>query len=178
MVRTRVGYSGGTKKDPTYVALGDHTETFQVDFDPSKVTYADLLDLFWKAHDPTVKCSSRQYAPIIFVHDATQKALAQKSLADEQKKRGTTIHTEIRAASTFYLAEGYHQKYYLSLDAVMLAEIRRHYPDGAGLIGSTAAARLNGYVGGYGTKKMLAAEIDALGLTSTGRARLLSLVTK
>ena len=55
MRRTRVGYSGGTRENPTYTALGDHTETLQIDFDPSVVSYRDLLAIFWAGHDPSAK---------------------------------------------------------------------------------------------------------------------------
>jgi peptide-methionine (S)-S-oxide reductase len=171
-----VGYSGGTTANPTYTDLGDHTETTQLDFDPQRTSYAELLNLFWAAHDPTVKCSSKQYMPVIFYHDADQKTLADQTRAAEAQKRGREIHTEIRPASTFYLAEDYHQKYFLRGEASLFEEMEHHYPDAADLVRSTAAARLNGYVGGYGTLAALQAEIDSLGLTPAGRARLLSLV--
>jgi len=178
-VRTRVGYAGGTKASPTYTDLGDHTETFEVDYDPTAVSYDKLLKMFWAAHDPTVKCSSKQYEPIIFYNDAQQKKLAEASRAAEQKRRGgSTIYTAIRPATAFTMAEDYHQKYYLTLDAVLIKEIRRHYPKVAGMVGSTAAARLNGYVGGYGNKAQLTAELASLGLSAAGQARLKSLVSK
>jgi len=171
-----VGYSGGAKANPTYSDLGDHTETFQVDYDPSKIDYKALLKIFWAAHDPTLKCGSTQYQPIIFHHDDSQKALAVKSLADEEARRGVKIYTHIRPASTFYMAEDYHQKYYLSLDQLLSKEIRRHYPKTADLVRSTAAARINGYAGGFGKRANLNGEIALLGLSAAGVARLRSLV--
>ena len=177
MVRTRVGYSGGTTIAPTYFSLGDHSETLQLDYDPARTNYAALLKVFWAAHDPTVKCGTRQYMPAIFYHDQVQKALAEQTKAAEARQRGHDIHTSILPASTFYLAEDYHQKYYLTLDPLLLQEIKRHYPSTTDLIRSTAAARLNGYVGGFGTLAALQAEIHSLGLTAAGRSRLLSIVT-
>ncbi len=171
-----MGYAGGSKANPTYTSLGDHTETFAVDYDPARITYAALLKLFWAAHDPTVKCGSKQYEPVVFYHDQTQKALAEQTRAAEAKKRGKQIHTPIKPASTFYLAEDYHQKYYLTLDSVLIQEIKRHYPGVKEMIRSTAAARLNGYVAGYGDKVTLDKEIHTLGLTAKGQARLRSLV--
>jgi len=171
-----VGYSGGTSANPTYSALGDHTETTQLDFDPQRMSYAELLKVYWAAHDPTVKCSTKQYLPVIFYHDAAQKALAEQTKAAEAQKRGKEIHTEIQPASTFYLAEDYHQKYYLRSTPALMQEMEHHYPGGAELVRSTAVARLNGYVGGYGTLAGLQAEIDSLGLTAAGRARLTSIV--
>lgn len=171
-----MGYSGGTTEDPTYTNLGDHTETTQLDFDLQRTSYAELLKVFWAAHDPTVKCSAKQYMPVIFYHDLGQKALAEQTKEAEAKKRGREIHTEIRPASTFYLAEDYHQKYYLRSEPSLLSEMEHHYPSVADLVRSTAAARINGYIGGYGTQAALQAEIDSLGLTASGRAKLSSLV--
>lgn len=171
-----MGYSGGTSANPTYTSLGDHTETTQMDFDPQRTSYAELLKIYWAAHDPTVKCSTKQYLPVIFYHDAAQKALAEQTKAAEAKKRGKLIHSEIQPASTFYLAEDYHQKYYLSLAPTLYKEMQHHYPKVADLVHSTAAARLNGYTGGHGTLAELQAEIDSLGLTAAGRAKLLALV--
>jgi len=135
------------------------------------------LAVYWAAHDPTVKCSSDQYMPVIFYHDEGQRALALQTRAQEAERRGREIHTEIRPASTFFLAEDYHQKYMLRSQPSLFAEMEHHYPVVADLVRSTAAARLNGYVGGYGTLAALKAEIGRLGLTAAGRARLLSLVT-
>jgi peptide-methionine (S)-S-oxide reductase len=176
VIRTRVGYTGGSKADPTYTSLGDHTETTEIDFDPAVTTYAAMLKVFWAAHDPTVKCGYKQYEPVVFYQDKAQKALAEQTRAAEAKRRGVQIHTAIRPASTFYLAEDYHQKYYLTLDAVLIQEIKRHYPGVKEMIRSTAAARLNGYVAGYGDQAAMEKEIDALGLTTAGKNRLRALV--
>ena len=78
IIRTRVGYSGGSKKNPTYYDLGGHTETIQIDYDPKKITYEELLDIFWESHEPTLSLSS-QYASIIFFHNEEQKKIAKKS---------------------------------------------------------------------------------------------------
>jgi methionine-S-sulfoxide reductase len=171
-----VGYAGGTKKDPSYFDLGDHTETMQLDFDPAHISYEALLKVFWAAHDPAVKCSSKQYKPVIFYHDAAQKKLAEQTRAAEAARLGREVQTEILPATTFYMAEDYHQKYYLRSTPDLLQEMRHHYPRDADLVRSTAAARLNGYAGGYGTLAGLQAEIDSLGLSPRGRARLTALV--
>jgi len=81
VLRTRVGYAGGTKPNPTYRDLGDHAETVQVDYDLSKITYPELLNAFWTGHDPTHRSWSRQYASIIFVHNEEERRLAEASKA-------------------------------------------------------------------------------------------------
>lgn len=120
---TIVGYIGGTTRNPTYgqVTTGrtGHTEAMEVRYDPSKISYQELLDVFWVNIDPTVDdrqfCDrGNQYRAGIFYHDAEQKALAE---ASRQKiidsGRFDRVVTEITQASTFYRAEEYHQDYYI-----------------------------------------------------------------
>ena len=95
-----------------------HAEAVEIRFDPNKVSYATLLEVFWRNVDPTVSdrqfCDSgSQYRTAIFVHDDAQKKLALETKARIEKEKGWKIRTEIVAASTFYPAEEYHQDYYL-----------------------------------------------------------------
>ena len=124
VVSTTSGYIAGTKKDPTYEEVSSgrtgHTEAVQVVYDPAKVTYEKLLDVFWHNIDPTVKnrqfCDSgSQYRSGIFYVNETQKkaADASKAVLDKSKPFKDLIVTEITAATTFYPAEEYHQDYYL-----------------------------------------------------------------
>jgi hypothetical protein len=79
VIRTRVGYAGGEMEEPSYGKMGDHTETVQVDFDPGRITYAQLLEIFWASHRPTSRNWSRQYMNAIFYHDDEQRRLAMVS---------------------------------------------------------------------------------------------------
>jgi len=79
VVRTRVGYTGGDKPNPTYHNIGDHAESVDIDYDPEVTDYENLLDIFWKNHNPT-SFYSRQYMSAIFYHDAAQKEAAELSL--------------------------------------------------------------------------------------------------
>ncbi|MBC7624949.1 MAG: peptide-methionine (S)-S-oxide reductase MsrA [Aeromicrobium sp.] len=121
---TTSGYIGGKQKDPTYkeVSAGytGHTEAVEIVYDPKKVSYERLLEVFWRNIDPTVKdqqfCDvGSQYRTGIFTHDDAQKAAAEASKAALMKAKPfkANIVTEITAATTFYVAEGYHQDYYL-----------------------------------------------------------------
>ncbi len=172
MVRTRVGYAGGAKKEPTYRSLGDHTESFQVDYDPSKITYGQLLAMFWDGHEPTDAAYSKQYAAILFVADDEQEAAARASLAAEQKEHTKAIRTPIVRTFTFWPAEDYHQKYALRGDPLLAAELKAIYPNPVDFRESTAAARLNGYLAGDGSLKQLEREIDSLGLSEGAAKRL------
>ena len=118
---TIVGYSGGKEEDPTYeqVASGQtgHAEVIQITYDPELVTYQQLLDIFWRNIDPTVKdkqfCDTgRQYRSAIFTHDDNQHQLALQSKAALADKF-STIYTEIEPVGAFYPAEDYHQDYYI-----------------------------------------------------------------
>jgi peptide-methionine (S)-S-oxide reductase len=119
---TSVGYSGGTFERPTYedVCTGQtgHAEVVQVEYDPDRVTYDQLLEVFWGSHDPTTPNRQgpdvgTQYRSAIFFHDADQETAAR---ASKEKLAGSgrfprEIVTEITPASTFFLAEDYHQQY-------------------------------------------------------------------
>jgi peptide-methionine (S)-S-oxide reductase len=178
VVRTRVGYSGGSTQNPSYHDLGDHTETVQIDYAPSKITYPELLDAFWAGHDSTHRSWSRQYASIIFVHNEEQRRLAEASKARVVGERGITVYTEIIPYNGFTLAENYHQKHSLQLFPEFQEELKRIFPSPAEFVASTAVARVNGYLGGDGSYEALLKEIDFLGLSTARREELLRLVQR
>lgn len=120
VISTTSGYTGGQKENPTYkeVSAGGtgHAESVQVVYDPTKVSYEQLLAVFWKNIDPTVDdqqfCDhGDQYRTAIFYHNEEQKQLAEASEVPVKERFGT-VYTEIVPASTFYPAEEYHQDYY------------------------------------------------------------------
>lgn len=123
VVDAEVGYTGGTLENPTYedVCTGrtGHAEAVRVTFDPSRVSYAQLLDAFWRLHDPTTLNRQgpdvgTQYRSAVFYHDAAQEAAAGESkarLAQEGRFAGRRIVTEIVPAATFWRAEEYHPRY-------------------------------------------------------------------
>ena len=178
MIRTRVGYGGGKTVSPTYHNIGDHTETVQIDFDPKVISYEQLLDIFWNSHDPTRSSRPGQYMRAVFYHNDQQRDLALASKAAIEEKTGDTVRTEIVPIRSFTLAEDYHQKYTLKHNKGLKKEIMRIYPHHQDLVDSTAAARLNGYVGGYGSKDQLSNEIDSLGLSDEAEKVLVKLVPR
>jgi peptide-methionine (S)-S-oxide reductase len=137
-VRTVVsGYAGGQVPNPTYEAVCDgvtgHAEVIQIGFDPAKITYARLLEVFWAAHDPTAVLDKpvtrggktypkgtpyqggdigTQYRSIILYETEAQKVAAEQSKAAAQKEFAKPIATEMVPLTKFYAAEGYHQNYY------------------------------------------------------------------
>lgn len=115
------GYTGGHTANPTYeqVCAGTtgHAEAIQIDFDPSVIDYSGVLDLFWKAHDPTTlnrqgADAGTQYRSIILTHNERQRDLAVESKAAAAASFSEPIVTEITALGDFHPAEPYHQDYY------------------------------------------------------------------
>ena len=120
---TTVGYTGGTKLNPTYkdVCTGatGHAEAVEVDYNPDQVSYLELLATFWKSHDPTTMNRQgpdigTQYRSAIFFHDAEQEKEAKESKAvlEQQGVFRRPIVTQIQASGPFYKAEDYHQQYF------------------------------------------------------------------
>ena len=175
MVRTRVGYAGGDKDNPTYYSLGNHTETIEMDYDPGVVSYAHLLELFWEMHSPTRAPFSQQYKSAIFYHDDEQRKLAEEVKARVEQQRGVKFTTEILPLKHFWLAEDYHQKYYLRQMQPFARAYEKLYPQLDDFINSTAVARVNGFVGGSGDIALLQKEIEGYGLDEGGKTLLLDL---
>src|SRR5690348_11436669 len=122
VVSTAVGFSGGTYENPSYhdVCTGrtGHAEVVEVTYDPARVSYEDLLKVFWENHNPTTLNRQgwdvgTQYRSAIYFHDAKQEAAARASKEQLEKsgKYRKPIVTEVTPASTFYMAEDYHQQY-------------------------------------------------------------------
>ena len=119
---TRVGYTGGKLTNPTYEDVctdkTGHAEAIQIKYDPKEISYKELLELFWSIHNPTTKNRQgpdigTQYRSSIFYHTSEQEKIAKKVKQElDDSKFQNKIVTEIVAASTFYPAEEYHQKYY------------------------------------------------------------------
>lgn len=171
-----MGYSGGTKVNPTYRGLGDHSESIQIDYDPSQISYEKLLEIFWSSHNPTLRTWSTQYKAAIFYHNEDQKRLAFQTREYESSKRNSKIVTEILPATDFYVAETYHQKYRLQQHRELMKEFRSMYPSEGDFVNSTAAARVNGYLDGYGTVDSLQEELNGLGLSPEQSKKLLDVV--
>ena len=144
-----------------------------MDFDPERITYAQLVDVFWQEHPPTSGAWSSQYAHILFWEGEEQRAVAEASARKIGESLGRKVATRVRPLDRFYQAEDYHQKYYLRNTRELIREFDVMYRADADFVASTAAARVNGWLGGAGEACDLLAEIDSYGLSSEGRAVLL-----
>lgn len=146
--------------------MGDHTEAFALDFDPRVVSYAELLAEFWASHDARRPAYSRQYMAAAF------PSAQQLDAAMASRKPGA--QTPVIANARFYLAEDYHQKYYLRHDRVLMAELAAYSPQA--FVDSTAAARMNAYVAGHGSLAQLDRELPDLALSPAAANHLRSRV--
>jgi peptide-methionine (S)-S-oxide reductase len=147
----------------------------ELDYDPTIVAYEQLLDAFWSGHDAALPSYSRQYRSAIFYSTEKQHQLAIDSMKKEESRADKRVFTEIEPLTRFYLAEDYHQKYYLLETLDLGREIRTIYPDIQDFINSTAAARLNGYIAGYGNEDTLQKQIGRFGLSEQGKQTLVKI---
>ena len=120
VTKTEVGYEGGTLENPTYEDVCSHTtghaEVVEVTYDPERVSYEQLLEVFWNKHNPTQKNRQGwdigdQYRSVVFVHDEEQREAAERSKEREQVRYRKPIVTLVEPAPTFYEAEERHQRY-------------------------------------------------------------------
>ena len=149
-----------------------------MDYDSSVISYPRLLEAFWSGHDTTHPQYSLQYRSAIFYTDNEQNEIAIESRQKEELSNGTPVFTDIQAFTRFYSAEEYHQKYYLQGTPDLMAEIKAIYTKPDDWINSTAAARLNGYMAGYGNAEVLRKQIDRLGLSASGQQKLSQLTAR
>lgn len=172
MIRTRVGYAGGTTPDPTYEDIGDHSETLQIDYDPEALSYEDLLDVFWSNHNPSAPAWSTQYRSAVFFANEEQRLAAEKSREKTKASLGGGVRTSIEPLERFYPAEDYHQKYYLRQEHVLMTDFMNSYTNGEDFMNSPAAAKVNGFLSGAGSEEYLQKILPGLGLSEEGEKRL------
>jgi len=142
--------------------MGDHTEVVQVEYDSTVTDFKSLLDFFWAHHDPTSpKACSRQYMSAIFYHNESQEKEAEDSLKLRRLKG--EVATRILPFTHLHIAEDYHQKYLLQQEGWLMTQL--DIEPGKELIQSTQAARLNGYVAGFGDQESFEAEVTSLGIS-------------
>ncbi|MFD1562169.1 peptide-methionine (S)-S-oxide reductase MsrA [Haloarchaeobius amylolyticus] len=148
VVRTRVGYAGGTKSDPSYEVLGDHTEVIQVEYDPEQLSFTDLLERAFAEHTPYQQPQKRQYQNIVFTETAAQHDQL-LTVLDESDLNRDRIETRLESLDRLYLAEAYHQKFNLRGKRWITDVFTEAGYDEVAVRESPAAAKLNAHVAGY-----------------------------
>jgi len=155
--------------------MGDHTESIQIDYDPTKTTYENMLDIFWSSHNPCSDAGCRQYMSALWYHDKKQKVAIKRSKKAQEKKRGgKKVVSEISRVGPFTLAEDYHQKFYLRQHDLLVTALGCTTDED--FVNSFPATRMNAYVAGKGDLDQLLAEIDQFGLNEEAKEYLISRV--
>jgi len=175
VLRTRVGYAAGSKPNPTYHSIGDHTECFQVDFDPSITSFSEILQLFWSEYTPG-KSYSKQYMSAILYSDDKQRQIAEEAI-EKKKLSVRDVHVHFAPLDKFYLAEDYHQKYYLQ-NSSLFEKLKIPRNDALVLANSFMATRLNGYFGGHGTYELFLSDLKGFPVDESVKAELKETVSK
>ncbi|CAL5045621.1 unnamed protein product [Urochloa decumbens] len=167
VIRTSVGYAGGSKANPEYRNLADHAECVKVEYDPRRIHYKQLLDVFWASHDPREVFGQgpdvgNQYRSVIFTNGTIEARLAALSKEKEQAKdRSSVITTQIQPLGVFHPAEPEHQKFELKRKPFLL-QLIGNLPEEE-LLTSTLAAKLNAYAAELcpaTTQKKISSKID------------------
>ena len=162
-----MGYTGGKKKSPTYHDLGNHTEALQIDFDPLQITFDEIVDRFWKSHNPIGSRRSSQYMSAIWYRDEQQLSVINASIQALTQRFETRPTTQVQPLDVFYRAEDYHQKYGLQRHQSVMRKFSAMYSDFHDFVDSTAAARLNGFAYGQGTQVQFDEESESYGFSAT-----------
>lgn len=163
MIRTRVGYCGGSKANPTYHNLGDHSEAIQIDFDPAQISYPELLSQALAQGNFAGSSFSRQYRSVVFYHTPAQRQAAEK----------LDIRS-VEPVGTFTRAEDYHQKYYLQ-QSNAVKDFYAMFPTDQAFTDSTAVTIANGISGGHVDRERVKALLPALGVSENAGQALLRL---
>ncbi|MDR1621573.1 MAG: peptide-methionine (S)-S-oxide reductase [Synergistaceae bacterium] len=150
--KTIVGYAGGKYESPTYSNMGDHVQAVMIEYDPSTISYGQLLEIFLRWQKPLSKGASLKGAPNreashIFVKNEFEKRLAQAAMERYELCSGSSCGALVSVCKSFYEAEDWCQKYFLRTFPIFMKEIQNFYPEEREGVRSTLAARLNGILG-------------------------------
>lgn len=182
VLRTRVGYCGGKMPNPDYHDLKDNTETTQIQFDSRVISYKQLLQIFWARHDYATPIDPQYKSAILYNNARQQKeALETVELVNQGKWgqdqfKGKKVLTAIEPATDFYIAEIYHQKYFLQCNQKLFNLLK--YKSREELTEDPIATSLNGYLHGSGTVGAFMAEADTWPLPFAAKLAILQKITE
>jgi peptide-methionine (S)-S-oxide reductase len=165
VVTTRVGYAGGTRRGPDYHHTGDHRESVEVVYDPSRTSYRKLLAAFWGAHPAVGPRGPLRTREAVLYTDEAQRRQALASRLQVARAAGEPVSTEVIPVGRFWAAEATNQKANLQRMAPdLVRQLAARYGGREKFLASAAAARLNAYVGGFAGEEAVAAAAAELGV--------------
>ncbi len=150
----------------------DHTEAFEVWYNPAELSYEQLLAYVWDSHNPHYNTSSVQYRNVIWVENEQEHSIAETQKAAIESTDGKPVETLILPATSFHPAEDYHQKYALRHNQALMQLFDHWYPTGKEFRDSFTAMRMNAYLQGHGSATLLMSELEGYGLPDELKAAL------
>ncbi|WP_256758384.1 peptide-methionine (S)-S-oxide reductase MsrA [Cohnella sp. WQ 127256] len=177
VLRTRVGYAGGTTSHPTYRKMGDHSEVVEVDFDADLISYGELLTVFWNNHNPINinGYKGRQYQSLLLYRNEEQEETIHRMKKRMELDKGS-LETEIVPYTEFHIAEPRHQKYYVKRFPNAIGKLSTLYPSEEELMNATLAARLNGLAKGFANLEHIQREIHQWPISTDNQAEFIQLI--
>jgi len=165
VLATRTGFAGGTSARPEYAHPGDHRESVEVVYDPARISYAALLDVFWRSHPATLGGGPLRTREAVLFVDGSQRRAAIVSRRALARRAGEPVVTEVLPVGRFWPAPAAHQKANLRrLAPTLVQALARRYGSEEAFLASTAAARLDGWAAGFGGEAALREASAALGV--------------
>ncbi|MCR8630242.1 peptide-methionine (S)-S-oxide reductase MsrA [Paenibacillus radicis (ex Xue et al. 2023)] len=180
IIRTRVGFAGGTKANPTYRQLGDHSETVEMDFDSGIIRLETILNMFWSSHNPINinDYKGRQYRSLVLFRDQEQHRVIQDVMRNSVEQGNGMPDTEVAPYTSFYPAKERHQKYYLKRYPDAIDKLKALFPSDEALTNATLAARLNGLAKGYTNMEKIINEIRTWRIYSEEQEEIIQLIQR
>jgi peptide-methionine (S)-S-oxide reductase len=176
VLQTRVGFSGGTYEKPTYTNSRDHSETVELLYDPSSISYRELCREFFHAHNPAWTGVLKQYANALFYTTGQERRIAEQESERRGSKDGTVMRTPLREFDRFHPASASHQKHHLRTHRELMSAFRSVFPDDTAFTASTAAMRVNSAIAGFSETALIRQELPEYGLSESAAERVQLLV--
>ena len=157
---TAVGYTGGAKEEPSYRNLGNHAEALRISYNPEKITYKELLEVYWENHEPKNAITAGQYRSEIFAADEKQATAARDFMEQKREDYEGELNLSVSQLDEFHEAEDYHQKYYLTQDQKLGQYREKLMARGENLTYSRLLTKLNAYSRGYLSEEDMLTELN------------------
>ncbi len=168
-----MGYSGGKSPNPSYKVVDFHSEVVEIDYDPQIISYGELIDIFFEAHNETLRPYDQRVKSLIFYRNQDEHEIAKAKLNQIRltTPEDESVFTELKAFEIFYLAEEEHQNRSLKLEVSLYDELTQIFETDERILLSVLASKLNGYIYGYGTEENAERLLEMSGLSQTSKDR-------
>jgi len=177
VIRTRVGYTGGDSLTPSYDNLDNHIEVIEVDYNPSLISYEQLIQKYFELYNGTERPYSLRVKSVIFYRSDDEYEIASKVKADYVHSIKQGVYTEIDPIDVFFLAEDKHQLSYLKQEISLYNEIKQIFPNNNQELLSILASKLNGIIAGYGSEGQISDILSKSALSEASINRVMDILS-